>query len=272
MRPVKKVALIHDICSIGKASLTNMMPILGKMGVESCPIPTMLLSTHTGGYGDPAVHRIPGQYLRETADHYKEQGIDFDLLFVGYVGSKELLEDVIYFIESFPETKLVVDPIMGDQGKLYSLFSEDYPETLIKLLPYADVLLPNLTEAYFLAKEEYKLPTDHRQLLPICERLTKLGAKNLIITSVPKDDCNKGMILYENHAFLYIGNGEEQGEYHGAGDAFDGMFIAKYVQGYSLLESVQAAHAFVCACIRESEKYDYPERDGLLIETTLNKL
>ncbi len=272
MRPIKKVALIHDICSIGKASLTNMMPILGKMGVESCPIPTMLLSTHTGGYGSPAVHRIPGTYLRETADHFKEQGISFDLIFIGYVGSKDLLEDVIYFIESFPNTKLVVDPIMGDHGKLYSLFSEDYPEALRELFPYADVILPNLTEAYLMAGEEYKMPTDHRQILPICEKLTDLGAKNLLITSVPKDDCNKGMILYENHAFLYIGNGEEQGEYHGAGDAFDGMFIAKYVQGFSILESVQAAHAFVCACIRESDKYDYPEREGLLIETTLNKL
>lgn len=272
MRPIKKVALIHDICSIGKASLTNMMPILGKMGLESCPIPTMLLSTHTGGYGAPAVHRIPGTYLRETADHFKNQGIDFDLIFIGYVGSKDLLEDVIYFIKAFPNTKLVVDPIMGDHGKLYSLFSEDYPEALRELLSYADVILPNLTEAYLLAGEEYKMPTDHRQILPICEKLTDLGAKNLLITSVPKDDCNKGMILYENHAFLYIGNGEEQGEYHGAGDAFDGMFIAKYVQGFSILESVQAAHAFVCACIRESDKYDYPEREGLLIETTLNKL
>ncbi len=272
MRPIKKVALIHDICSIGKASLTNMMPILGKMGVESCPIPTMLLSTHTGGYGAPAVHRIPGTYLRETADHFKEQGISFDLIFIGYVGSKDLLEDVIYFIEAFPNTKVVVDPIMGDHGKLYSLFSEDYPEALRELLPYTDVILPNLTEAYLMAGEEYKLPTDHRQILPICEKLTDLGAKNLLITSVPKDDCNKGMILYENHAFLYIGNGEEQGEYHGAGDAFDGMFIAKYVQGFSILESVQAAHAFVCACIRESDKYDYLEREGLLIETTLNKL
>lgn len=272
MRPVKKVALIHDICSIGKASLTNMMPILGKMGVESCPIPTMLLSTHTGGYGTPAVHQIPGEYLRKTADHYKEQKITFDLIFIGYVGNIDLLSDIIYFIEAFPDTKVVVDPIMGDQGKLYSLFSDDYPAAILKLLPYADVILPNLTEAYYMAGVEYKVPTDHRQILPICEKLTELGAKNLVITSVPKDDCNKGMILYVNNAFLYVGNGEEQGEYHGAGDAFDGMFIAKYVHGFSILESVQAAHAFVCACIRESEKYDYPEREGLLIETTLNKL
>ena len=87
-----------------------------------------------------------------------------------------------------------------------------------------------------------------------------------------KDDCKKGIVLYEDDAFLYIGNGEVLKEFHGAGDAFDGMFLARLLQGNTLLESVQASHAFVCACIRESEKYDYPEREGLLIEKTLRKI
>ena len=100
----------------------------------------------------------------------------------------------------------------------------------------------------------------------------KYGAKDMIITSVPKDDCKKGIVLYEDRAFLYIGNAEEMGEYHGAGDAFDGMFLSKQLQGYTLLESVQASHAFVCECISESERYEYPEREGLLIEKTLRKL
>ncbi|CUO40326.1 pyridoxamine kinase [Dorea longicatena] len=99
-----------------------------------------------------------------------------------------------------------------------------------------------------------------------------MGAKDMIITSVPKDDCKKGIVLYEDDAFLYIGNGEVLKEFHGAGDAFDGMFLARLLQGNTLLESVQASHAFVCACIRESEKYDYPEREGLLIEKTLRKI
>lgn len=272
MRPVKKVALLHDICSVGKASLTNMMPILGGMGVECCPIPTMLLSTHTGGYDAPAIHKIPGSYIRACADHYKEQEIQFDLIFVGYLGDMELIDSVIYFIESFPDTKVIMDPIMGDHGKLYSNFTEEYPKALRRLLPYADVLLPNLTECFLLAGVPYQNPDDHRYVLTLCKELARLGAKNLVITSVEKDDCKKGIVLYENQAFLYIGNGEESGEYHGAGDAFDGMFVAKQMQGYSLLESVQASHAFVCACIRESMKYDYPEREGLLIESTLKKL
>ena len=112
-----------------------------------------------------------------------------------------------------------------------------------KLLPYADIILPNLTEMYLLAGKEYQITGNHRNVLHLCEELRKAGAKDMIVTSVPKDDCKKGIVLYEDDAFLYIGNGEVLKEFHGAGDAFDGMFLAKIMQGNTLLESVQAAHA-----------------------------
>lgn len=98
-----------------------------------------------------------------------------------------------------------------------------------------------------------------------------MGAKDIIITSVPKDDCKKGIVLYEDDAFLYIGNGEVLKEFHGAGDAFDGMFLARLLQGNTLLESVQASHAFVCACIRESEKYDLPGAGGASYRKNIEK-
>ena len=96
MRPMKKIALLHDLCGVGKAALTNMMPILSVMGIESCPIPTMLLSTHTGGYGTPAVARIPAEYIRNCADHFKNQGVEFDAIFIGYLGHMEAIDAVIY--------------------------------------------------------------------------------------------------------------------------------------------------------------------------------
>lgn len=272
MRPVKKIALLHDMCGVGKAALTNMMPILSVMGVEACPIPTMLLSTHTGGYDSPAVVQIPGSYIRSCADHYKEQNIAFDAIFVGYLGHVDMIDAVIYFIKSFPDTKVILDPIMGDHGRFYSNFNESYAFAMRRLLPYADIILPNLTECYLLTGQEYQITGNHRHVLTLCRDLKKLGASDMIITSVPKDDCKKGIVLYEDDAFLYLGNGEMLGEYHGTGDAFDGMFVAKLVLGYTMLESVQASHAFVCECIRESERYEYPEREGLLIEKTLRKL
>ena len=272
MRPVKKVALLHDLCGVGKAALMNMMPILSVMGIEACPIPTILLSTHTGGYKTPAISHIPGDYIRNCADHYKKEQISFDAIFIGYLGSVQIIDSVIYFIEQFPDTMVIFDPIMGDHGQYYSNFDASYGKAMRKLLPYADVILPNLTECYLLTGKEYQITGNHRNVLPLCKELRKYGNFDMVITSVPKDDCKKGIVLYEDNAFLYIGNGEVLSEYHGAGDAFDGMFLSKLLQGYSLLESVQASHAFVCACIQESQKFDYPEREGLLIEKTLRKL
>ncbi|MBM6969527.1 pyridoxamine kinase [Mordavella massiliensis] len=272
MRPMKKIALLHDLCGVGKAALTNMMPILSVMGIESCPIPTMLLSTHTGGYGTPAVARIPAEYIRNCADHFKNQGVEFDAIFIGYLGHMEAIDAVIYFVEQFPETRVILDPIMGDHGSYYQNFDETYAAALRRLLPYADIILPNLTECFLLTGRPYQITGDHRNVLTLCKELGSYGAKDMVITSVPKDDCQKGIVLYENQAFLYLGNGQVLSEYHGTGDAFDGMFLAKLLQGCTLLESVQASHAFVCACIQESEKYNYPEREGLLIEKTLRKL
>ena len=115
---------------------------------------------------------------------------------------------------------------MGDHGVYYTNFDESYGVAMRKILPYADIILPNLTEMYLLAGKEYQLTGNHRNVLHLCEILRELGAKNMIITSVPKDDCKKGIVLYEDNAFLYIGNGENLKEFHGAGDAFDGMFLA----------------------------------------------
>ena len=272
MRPVKKVALLHDMCGVGKAALTNMMPILSLMGIEACPIPTMLLSTHTGGYGIPAISKIPGEYIRNCAEHYKKESVSFDAIFIGYLGHTDTIDAVEYFIRQFPGTQVILDPIMGDHGRYYQNFHEEYGRAMRKLLPYANIILPNLTECYLLTGQEYKITGNHRNVLSLCRELRKYGTADMVITSVPKDDCKKGIVLYEQDSFLYVGNGEMLGEYHGTGDAFDGMFLSKLLQGYSLLESVQASHAFVCECIRESEKYDYPKREGLLIEKTLRKL
>lgn len=135
---------------------------------------------------------------------------------------------------NFRTIKVILDPIMGDHGVYYTNFDESYGAAMWKILPYADIILPNLTEMYLLAGKEYQLTGNHRNVLHLCEILRELGAKNMIITSVPKDDCKKGIVLYEDNAFLYIGNGENLKEFHGAGDAFDGMFLAKLLQGNSL--------------------------------------
>lgn len=272
MKPVKKIALLHDMCGVGKAALTNMLPVLTVQGIEVCPIPTILLSTHTGGYGKPAVYKVSGDYIRSCADHYQEQKVSFDMIFVGYLGSPELVDAVQYFLKAFPGTTVVLDPIMGDHGNYYCNFDSSYGTAVRALLPYADLILPNLTECYLLLGEEFVLTDEKESIEEICCSLRKLGAKDIIITSIPAGMGGKGIAVLQKEQLTILENREMLREFHGTGDVFDGMVTAGLLNGKTILQSVEEAHNFVCSCIRESSRYDYPEREGLMIEKTLKSL
>lgn len=277
MKPVKKIALLHDLCGVGKAALTNMIPVLSVMGVEACPVPTVLLSTHTGGYGTPAVLHTSGDYIRSCARHYRAEGVCFDMIFVGYMGSSDTVNAVLDFIMMFPETPVILDPIMGDYGKYYGNLDNCYGQAVERLLPYTEFILPNLTECYLLLQEPCEqpdIPKDYHseEIENICRRLQKKGAKNIIITSVPIKDSPKGIVLYQNNVLQYQTNREVLTDYHGTGDVFDGVFIAGLLNGNSISKSISDAHQFVCSCIEESSKYDYPKREGLMIEKSLDNL
>jgi len=273
MKPIKKAALLHDLCGTGKAALTNMLPILSVMGVEACPLPTMLLSTHTGGYGRPAIQKIPAEYIKSCADHYKREGISFDLIFIGYLGDSSMIGAIEYFISSFPGTKVVLDPIMGDHGNFYKNFTAGYSDAISALLPHADILLPNLTECCLLLGFPFKEDFSETELRDICAALrSRFGAKDIIITSVTVGQRKKGIVLCEGNRFTLLDNTYIACEYHGTGDAFDGVFVGEYLAGRTLIECIRKAHDFVYECIRESRKYEYDGREGLLIEKNLHML
>lgn len=272
MRPVKKAALLHDLCGVGKAALTNMIPVLSVMGVEACPIPTILLSTHTGGYGKPAMEKISTTYIRKCADHYVANHVTFDLIFVGYLGSEGMIEAVEYFLSCFPNTEVIMDPIMGDHGVYYSNFDCAYGQSMRRLLSYADIVLPNLTEACLLADMNYSAEMTKENVCIVCEKLKKFGAKTIVMTSVPCALGEKGIALYENDQFTLIDKSSLACEYHGTGDTFDGVFVGAYLNGRTILEALELAHRFVYACVEESACYDYEEREGLMIEKNLSML
>ncbi|MGL6199473.1 MAG: pyridoxamine kinase [Lachnospiraceae bacterium] len=273
MKPIKKAALLHDLCGMGKAALTNMLPILSVMGVEACPLPTMLLSTHTGGYGIPAVQRIPPDFVKTCADHYKREGIQFDVIFVGYLGDTAMIEAIEYFISSFPDTKVILDPIMGDHGIFYKNFNHEYSDAISALLPYADLILPNLTECCLLLGIPFKETFSENELKAIGVELRRqFGVKDMVITSITIRNRKKGIMLYEADRFAVLDNTYIDCEYHGTGDAFDGVLVGEYLNNRTLVECVRKAHDFVYECIKESNKYQYDEREGLLIERNLHML
>lgn len=274
MKPVKRVALLHDLCAVGKAALTNMMPILSVMGIEACPIPTMLLSTHTGGYGKPAITKTENAYLYDCARHFREQQIRFDGIFVGYLGNREIISACEAFLEYFPEVPVIFDPIMGDNGSYYSNFDSSYCEEIKRLLKRSDIIIPNLTEACLLCQTPYCEEMGADQLRELCQALCvqmKPEGK-VILTSAPAPDGERAVTLYQNQTaeqFFFPSCG---GHYHGTGDVFDGVFTAAWMQGKEISECVRMAHEFTARCIQTSSRYVYPERDGLLLETCLPAL
>lgn len=273
MKPVKKMVLLHDLCGVGKAAMTNMLPILGVMGVEACPIPTMLLSSHTGGYGAPAIEAVSTEYIKACAAHYQKQGVTFDMIFIGYLGSKAMGRAVIDFITAFPDTMVVLDPIMGDNGVYYKNFGAEYRDAIREIIPYTDLILPNLTEYFLLTKTTYEVPQNEAQIQAYCKTLGDMGAKQVVITSVPSKECQKGIALWNREQqFMYLSNNEVLSDYHGTGDAFDAVLTAHLLNGYSIEESAKKAHEFVCACIKESSRYEYAKREGLMIEKSLKNL
>lgn len=272
MKPIKKVAVLHSLCGVGKASLTNMIPVLSVMGVEVCPIPTIVLSTHTGGYGAPARCPISRTYIQEAAKHYRENGVTFDAIFIGYLGSEEMVSSVQYFIQQFPNVPVILDPIFGDHGTFYQNLGPTYAESFERLLCKADVILPNYTEGCILADSPYTVQPDGEELAGICKTLRQKGAKNIVMTSIPTGNENKGITLCEGETVEMLTLPGVAGEFHGTGDVFDAVFLGAFLEGLPLKKCIEKAHTFVCECMERSIQLAYPKREGLAIERCLSLL
>lgn len=186
-KPIQRAAILHDLCTVGKAAMTNILPVLSVLGVEACPVPTMVLSTHTGGYGKPAIYPLSG-FAGDCGKHLKSQGFSFDAVFVGYLGNKKNVREAYTFLEDFSGGPVLFDPIMADHGKFYSNFDESYNELLKGLIPRCTLMTPNYTESCLLTGEAYEESCGKEKFLRITEKLKNLNCKNAVLTSIPLED------------------------------------------------------------------------------------
>lgn len=272
MKPVKRAAVLHDICGVGKAALTNIIPVLSIKGIEACPIPTYVLSTHTGGFGKPAMQRLSA-FPAECADHYEREGITFDTILVGYLGNREAVESALYFIQKNRGARVVLDPVFGDHGKHYLNFTKEYEEALKMLMPFADIITPNYTEACLLAGEEYRETSSQKELRRISEKLKDMGSFDVVITSAPVQKQDKvGIYMSAKASDILFEWKKAGGAYPGTGDIFAAALTAFIIEGEGLEQAVQMAHQFVSKCIEVSSSYSYPAREGVLLERCLKYL
>lgn len=273
---MQRVAAIHDLSGFGRASLTVVIPILSSMGIQVCPLPTAVLSSHSA---------FPGFHQRDLSSelpgmiaHWKRLNIRFDAIYSGYLGAVDQIDMMKEFIHDFalPGQLVVVDPVLGDNGKLYSTFNTRMVEKMNELVAHAEVITPNLTEAALLLDEKYRTKISLSELKSWCTRLAALGPKQVIITSVPDENLpNKTSVIAYNSddkRFWRVSCDYLPANYPGTGDAFASVMVGSLLQGDSLPIALDRAVHFIAMGVRATFGHGYLPAEGILIEKVLPSL
>ncbi len=272
---VKKVAAIHDLSGYGRASLTAIIPIMSAMGLQVCPVPTAVLSNHTGGFESFSYVDLTDS-MTEYINCWKKIGIDFDSIYSGYLGSIEQIDIVSNFIDDFrgDNSLVMVDPVMGDNGDFYKSFDWDFVPLMGKLMKKADIITPNFTEASMLlgvenTPSEISLSEAKQWLY----KLAEMGPQMTVITSVPslEDKSRTDVLAYDkkNDAIWRVGCRYIPASYPGTGDAFSSVLLGSLIKGDSLPVAIDIAVKFISQCIKASFGFDYPKEYGVMLEREL---
>ena len=276
MTKQKRVAAIHDISGFGRCSLTVALPILSAAGVECSVMPTAVLSTHTGGFTG-FTYRDLKEDLLPIARHWQSLSLAFDALYSGFLGSFAQLELVGEIFDRFrtKDNLILVDPVMGDEGRLYSVYSPAMAKGMAKLCAKADVIVPNLTEAAFLLEEEYRPgPYEESFVRETAQRLSDLGPKMVVLTGVSFDDRLLGAASFDRDTgkLEFCARERVEGYYHGTGDVFGSTLLSGLMNGASLTEATRLAVDFTHGCILRTKAEDTDRRYGVDFERELPRL
>lgn len=273
MQVQKRVLAIHDISCVGKCSLTVALPILSAAGLECSVLPTAVLSTHTGGFTGYTFRDLTAD-IEPICQHWKTLNLRFDSMYTGYLGSFEQLQLVGGIFDSLAsdDTLLVVDPVMGDNGKLYPLFDKNFARGMADLCAKADLIVPNLTEAAYMLGEEYvEGPYTVDYLEGVMHRLSQMGPRQVVLTGVNFDDQHLGAAVYDRSSdkVEYAMEDKIEGYYHGTGDVFASALVGAILNGLSLRDAAQTAVDFTVAAIRRTRAEGTDIRFGVNFEASL---
>ena len=267
--PYQRILTVQDISCVGQCSMTVALPILSACGHEVCLLPTAILSTHTGGFGKPAVHKM-GSWLEDTVAHWKENGIQFDLIYTGYLGSVEAVRIASDVVKSMlaPGGVVVVDPALADHGKCYSGLSEEYCREMFALCAQSDVMIPNITEAAMMAGLPYRDELDEDYVSAL---LGRIPGKNVLLTGVGFTPDQTGFALRSEEGVSYHFHSKVGKSYSGTGDIFAAAFCGAVASGKDLMDAGKLAADFTLRCI-ENTAAAPAHWYGVKFETALQKL
>lgn len=266
---MKKVAVIHDLSGIGRCSLNVAISILAVLKMQPCPLPTAILSNQTGFKSFSFLDFTP--HIKTYYSHWKAIGYQFDAIYSGFLGSVAQIELLTDFIKQFKteKTLVMIDPVMGDNGKLYSIYPQVYPQHMKALISYADVITPNLTEFTLLTRyDPSREEINKEKIFEYGRDLAKSGPQRIIVTGVidknrPGHLFNIGMDYRKEECFE-IGVGYNNISYSGTGDIFASIVCGYLSHNYGLRESIEIASEFIAKVI------DYTAEYGSLSQKTLD--
>lgn len=280
---MQRLAAIHDLSGFGRTSLTVAIPIISSMGIQVCPMPTAVLSTHTTIFTGYSFIDLTGE-MRRFLEHWQSLGILFDAVYSGFLASVEQMELVAETIDKClaPGGLAVIDPVLGDNGVLDPTMTPEMAERMRWLVSRADVITPNFTEASFLLGEEFRPAISPRELRGWLRRLADLGPGRAVITSAPiTDSCQNNSIsavAYDRETDCYwrVDRPYVPVQYPGTGDAFASVLTGALLQGDNLPRAMDRAVSFVTAGILATYGPPYepalPVREGILLERVLHSL
>lgn len=268
----KKIAVINDFSGFGRCSIAASLPIISAMGIQCCPLPTAIFSNHTGF--DSFYYTDYTEHMNAYMDEWKKLDLRFRGILTGFLGSPQQIEIVQRFLSLFRDgnTITIVDPVMGDYGKLYPTYSPLLAQQMSALVPYADILTPNLTEACILTGEDYDPDMGEADLGRICSKISDMGPQKIVISGLERGDCLENFIFQAGNQPKVIREHKVGPCRSGTGDVFSSIIAGDAVLGVDFAESVSHAASFVAKVLRRTMEMDLPKTDGICFEEFLKEI
>ncbi|MDE5769716.1 MAG: pyridoxamine kinase, partial [Oscillospiraceae bacterium] len=253
-----RILTIQDISCVGQCSLTVALPILSACGIETCILPSAVLSTHTSGFRNFTCHDLTDE-IPAILRHWDSEGIQFDAIYTGYLANQNQIAQVLNIREicGTPDCRLIVDPAMADHGVLYPAFDTRHVSAMKELCFHADFILPNLTEACLLTDTPYTETYNPDWITDILHQLKNFGAKNVILTGISYEESSTGVVIAETdqnpEKIRYYQHQRIAQRCHGTGDIYASVFTGAYLHGKNAYDAARIAADFTVSCIETTQ-------------------
>lgn len=268
----KKIAVINDFSGFGRCSIAVALPIISTLKIQCCPLPTSIFSNHTGFdsfFFDDYTDKMP-LYINE----WKKLGLQFDGITSGFLGSKKQIKIVTQFFKDFKtkENIIIVDPVMGDYGKIYATYTKEMCEEMKKLVQYADIITPNITELCILTDTPYQEKWKISELEKMTEELAEKGPEKIVVTGIVQKEFIANFCYEKGKSPKILRCHRVGTQRSGTGDVFSSIIAADAVNQVPFDKSVKKASNFIKKCILKSIEMDIPVTDGVCFEELLQTL